>query len=38
MMMVSRRRFVFLLGVAVVAIAGCTGAKVVRSGGGPTIE
>jgi len=38
MRIVSRRRFISLLGIAVVAIAGCTSAKVVSSSGGPTIE
>ena len=37
-MFTSRRRFVSLITLAVVAVAGCTSAKVVSSGGGPTIQ
>ena len=38
MLILSRRRFLSLLGIAVLAVAGCTSAKVVSSSGGPTIE
>jgi len=38
MLILSRRRFLTLLGIAVLAVAGCTSAKVVSSSGGPTIE
>ena len=37
-MIASRRRFVSLVALAVVAVAGCTSAKVVSSSGGPTIQ
>jgi curli biogenesis system outer membrane secretion channel CsgG len=38
MMIVSRRRFISLFGIAVLSMAGCTTAKVVSSNGGPTIQ
>ena len=37
-MITTRRRFISLITVAVVAMAGCTSAKVVSSSGGPTIQ
>lgn len=37
-MIASRRRFVSLVALAVVAVAGCTSAKVVSSSGGPSIQ
>lgn len=37
-MITSRRRFISLMSLAVVAVAGCTSAKVVSSSGGPTIQ
>lgn len=37
-MIAARRRFFSLITLAVVAVAGCTSAKVVSSSGGPTIQ
>lgn len=37
-MIAARRRFISLITLAVVAVAGCTSAKVVSSSGGPTIQ
>ena len=37
-MIASHRRFVSLLALALVAVAGCTSAKVVSSSAGPTIQ
>ena len=37
-MIASQRRFVSLFALALVAVAGCTSAKVVSSSGGPTIQ
>ena len=37
-MITSRRRFISLMSLAVVVVAGCTSAKVVSSSGGPTIQ
>jgi curli biogenesis system outer membrane secretion channel CsgG len=38
MSIASRRRCLSLIGLAVLAVAGCTSAKVVSSSGGPTIQ
>jgi curli biogenesis system outer membrane secretion channel CsgG len=38
MHIVSTRRFITLIGVAALALVGCTSAKVVSSSGGPTIQ
>lgn len=37
-MITTRRRFISLISLAVLAVAGCTSAKVVSSSGGPTIQ